>query len=93
MEIGKVIGNVWSTRKSEELNGLKLLIVASIDCCNNMKNSQTFVATDSVGAGIGDIVLIVKGSPSRRVIDRLNAPVDATIVGIIDEFKVEEDFD
>ncbi len=90
MIIGKVVGNVWATRKEEALNGLKLLVVKPIDYYNDEK-SQTFVATDNIGAGIGETVLVVTGSSARKAIDKADAPVDATIVGIIDEVEVNKD--
>ncbi|AKL93923.1 MULTISPECIES: EutN/CcmL family microcompartment protein [Clostridium] len=87
MIIGRVIGNVWATRKDESLNGLKLLVVETIDYGRN-QTKEPFVAIDSVGAGIGDQVLVVKGSSARKVLQREDAAVDATVVGIIDEVEV-----
>ncbi len=87
MIIGKVIGNVWATRKEEALSGLKLMIVKRIDT-ENSKNNDSFVAVDCVGAGIGERVLVTTGSSARKALDNPNAPVDATIVGIIDEVEV-----
>lgn len=89
MIIGKVVGNVWATRKEEALNGLKLLVIKPIDYYVG-KDFPTFVATDNVGAGIGETVLVVKGSSARKAIDRTDAPVDATVVGIIDEVEVNQ---
>ncbi|WP_432408079.1 EutN/CcmL family microcompartment protein [Wukongibacter sp. M2B1] len=90
MIIGKVVGNVWATRKEEALNGLKLLVIKPIDYYTD-KEFQTFVATDNVGAGIGETVLVVTGSSARKAIDKADAPVDATVVGIIDEVEVNKD--
>ncbi|MCC5912234.1 MAG: EutN/CcmL family microcompartment protein [Clostridiaceae bacterium] len=87
MVIGEVVGNVWATRKDETLNGLKLLVIKAINQDNKEKES-TFVAVDSVGAGIGDQVLVVKGNAARKALGREEAAVDATIVGIIDEVEV-----
>jgi ethanolamine utilization protein EutN len=89
MIIGKVVGNVWATRKEETLNGLKLLVIKPIDYYTD-EEFQTFVATDKVGAGIGETVLVVTGSSARKAIDNADAPVDATIVGIIDEVEVNK---
>ncbi|SNS12394.1 ethanolamine utilization protein EutN [Anaerovirgula multivorans] len=88
MIIGKVIGNVWATRKDETLNGLKLLVIEAIDYESNQKKGS-FVAVDSVGAGIGDQVLVVKGNAARKALQREEAAVDATVVGIIDEVEVK----
>ncbi len=89
MIIGKVVGNVWATRKEEALNGLKLLVIKPIDYYTG-KEFQTLVATDNVGAGIGETVLVVKGSSARKALDKNDAPVDATVVGIIDEVEVNQ---
>ncbi|RKD27161.1 ethanolamine utilization protein EutN [Caminicella sporogenes DSM 14501] len=90
MIIGRVVGNVWATRKEEVLNGLKLLIIKPIDCYSN-EEFQSFVATDKVGAGIGETVLVVTGSSARKAVDKADVPIDATIIGIIDEVEVSKD--
>lgn len=87
MIIGKVVGNVWATRKDEALNGLKLLIVQPIDYSSD-KDLPSLVATDIIGAGIGETVLVVSGSSARIASGRKDIPVDATIVGIIDVVDV-----
>ncbi|WP_105617779.1 EutN/CcmL family microcompartment protein [Vallitalea okinawensis] len=90
MILGKVVGNVWATRKEEALRGLKLLVIKPIDY-HSKQPLSTFVATDRVGAGIGDTVLIVTGSSARKTIEVDNAPIDASIVGIVDEVEVDID--
>lgn len=89
MIIGKVIGNIWATRKDEKLNGLKFLIVKPVKVAGNM-NVPSIVAADNVGAGIGDTVLVTKGSSARVSLDIKDVPVDAVIVGIIDSVEVDE---
>lgn len=89
MIIGIVVGNVWATRKDESLNGLKFLVVRPIDYYSD-KEFPTFVAVDRIGAGIGETVLVVKGSSARKAVDGGGAPVDASIVGIIDTVEVEK---
>lgn len=93
MIICKVIGNVWATRKEESLNGIKLMIVKQTDGLKtgNPVNSGRFVAADFVGAGVGDRVLVARGSSARKACRNAKAPIDATIVGIIDELETEED--
>lgn len=81
MIIGKVIGNVWSTRKVEGLSGLKFMIVEV--------EGGNIVACDGIGAGIGDKVLVTQGSSARKVIELENSPIDAVIIGIIDEGEVK----
>ncbi len=81
MIIGKVVGSVVSTRKNEKLIGNKFMIIEPL---KNMDKGR-FVAIDNVGAGIGEYVLIAFGSAARIGCDAENAPVDAAIVGIIDD--------
>ena len=83
MIIGKVIGSVVSTRKTESLGGNKFMIVEPLDSMIYAKSR--LVATDNIGAGIGEIVLVAMGSAARIGCDRENAPIDAAIVGIVDD--------
>ena len=83
MLIGKIVGSVVATRKNEKLVGSKFLIVSPIS--DMSKNGDNFVAVDNVGAGIGETVLVAFGSAARIGCDMDNAPVDAAVVGIIDE--------
>ena len=80
MIIGKVVGSLFSTRKSEKLVGNKFMMVES------MRNTGSrLVAIDIIGAGIGEYVLVAQGSAARIGCDMEGAPIDAAIVGIIDE--------
>ncbi|MBR7132133.1 MAG: EutN/CcmL family microcompartment protein [Clostridia bacterium] len=81
MIVGKVVGSVVATRKNERLLGSKFMIVEPIE---NMSENGRIVAVDNVGAGIGEIVLVATGSAARVGCDMDNAPVDAAIVGIVD---------
>ncbi|VVS91715.1 EutN/CcmL family microcompartment protein [Desulfoluna spongiiphila] len=89
MIVGKVIGNVWATRKEDGLSGMKLMVVRRLDACTN-EELDSLVAVDFIGAGIGDRVLVTTGSSARNAGAISDAPVDATIVGIIDEVEVQE---
>jgi len=89
MIVGKVIGNVWATRKEDGLSGMKLMVVRRLDACTN-EELDSLVAVDFIGAGIGDRVLVATGSSARNAGSISDAPVDATIVGIIDEVEVQE---
>ena len=83
MLIGKVVGSVVSTRKNENLKGNKFMIVELVE---GMKvTGERLVAIDIIGAGIGEYVLVATGSAARIGCNVENAPVDAAIVGIIDE--------
>lgn len=80
MILGKVKGTVVSTRKNTKLVGNKFLIIEPLDKNNNAE----FVAIDNVGAGIGETVIIATGSAARIGCGMENAPIDAAIVGIVD---------
>ena len=82
MIIGKVVGSIIATRKNEKLVGQKLLVVRPIE---NMEEKCEFVATDNIGAGIGETVLVARGSAARLGSGNADAPIDAAIVGIVDE--------
>lgn len=87
MQLGKVIGTVWSTRKDEKLVGAKFLIVKQMDLQMNLKDSFV-VAVDSVGAGVGEVVLFATGSSARQTTQTKNKPVDAVIMAIVDKLDI-----
>ncbi|KUF29294.1 MULTISPECIES: EutN/CcmL family microcompartment protein [Lysinibacillus] len=87
MQMGRVIGSVWATRKEEGLNGLKLLIIQPIDS-NQQPIRTEMVAADRIGAGIGDDVLITSGGSSRYIMKENPLPIDAVVIGIIDSTEV-----
>ena len=80
MIIGKVVGSVVSTRKNENLVGSKFMIIEPV----NGTKAEQIVAIDNIGAGIGEFVLIATGSAARIGCGMDKSPVDAAIVGIID---------
>ena len=82
MIIGKVVGSVVSTRKNEKLIGSKFMIVEPVT-----NKGESFVAVDNIGAGIGEFVLVATGSAARVGCSMGSSPVDAAIVGIIDDGK------
>ncbi|OGV10060.1 MAG: hypothetical protein A2237_10105, partial [Stygiobacter sp. RIFOXYA2_FULL_38_8] len=84
---GKVIGTVWSTRKDENLVGAKFLIVRHIDLEYKPKEA-TVIAVDSVGAGVGEIVIVAQGSSARQTTFTKNKPVDAVIMAIVDKLDI-----
>lgn len=92
MIIGKVIGNVWATRKDENLNGFKFMVVEPLDHSSRDVNKSTFVAVDQIGAGVGETVLVVNGSSARRSLCQGDLPVDASIIGIIDKVEISPEF-
>lgn len=87
MILGKVTGNIWSTRKNDKLTGLKFMVVETVDQQDD-EARHTFIAADNVGAGVGDTVMVTFGSASRLAFEK-EIPVDAAIVGIIDSVEEE----
>ena len=83
MELAKIEGNVVSTVKTERLQGFKLLVVSLLKP-DTTPRGTVIVALDTVGAGVGEIVLVVRGSSARQAAELANVPSDATIVGIVD---------
>jgi len=89
MIIGKVVGNLWATRKDEKLNGLKFLIVKK-QINKDAYSEELVIAVDNAGAGIEDEVLITTGSSARISLQGRDVPVDMVIVGIIDKIDYTE---
>jgi len=82
MLAGKVVGSVVSTRKCENLIGNKFMIVELSERIR--EESPRMIAVDMIGAGIGEYVLVATGSAARIGCGVADAPIDAAIVGIID---------
>ena len=79
---GIIRGTIVSTRKQDSLVGSKFMEIEIIK--NGELTGEFIVAIDSVGAGIGETVLITTGSSARLALHNQNAPADAVIVGIVD---------
>ena len=79
---GIIRGNIVSTRKQEALVGSKFMEVQLMK--NGELTEEYLIAVDSVGAGIGETVLLTTGSSARLALHNVNAPCDAVIVGIVD---------
>lgn len=79
---GLVVSHIVSTKKQDSLVGSKFMEVRVLE--NDIPTDRYLVAVDSVGAGIGEVVLVTLGSSARRALADVSAPVDAVIVGIVD---------
>jgi len=91
MLLAKVIGNVWSTKKKDEIAALRLLVIQPLG--KNLKpDGKVLVAADEVGAGFGELVIVTQGSPAMRAFnkDKL-VPIDAVVVGIVDNLELDDD--
>ncbi len=90
MNIGKVIGTLVATRKDDTLVGSKLMITQPLNLKQEY-DGKPIVCVDTVGAGIGEIVIYVTGTASRNAARKKDASIDAAIVGIVDNIDVWED--
>jgi ethanolamine utilization protein EutN len=84
VQLGRVIGTVVSTQKNRKLEGAKLLLVQLLGP-DDRPRGASILAIDSVGAGIGERVLVViEGKAAGDALRRKAAPVDAAVIGIVD---------
>ena len=93
MFLAKITGNVTSTHKVNTMVGQKLFVVEPLRIDEKKKDSlkstgRTFIAVDAVGAGEGEVVLIVQGSSARFTEDTKTLPIDCAIIGIVDNVRV-----
>jgi microcompartment protein CcmK/EutM len=89
MQLARVVGTVVSSQKAEAMVGMKLLVVEPVDVRTLAVTGKPLVAVDSVGAGEGEIVLLVAGSSARLTQRTKDKPVDATIMAIVDFVEVD----
>lgn len=88
MQIGRVIGTVVSTQKHHKIDGAKLMLVQPMTLEGSPKGVAV-LAIDSVGAGVGEtVLLVVEGKAAGDALRRKGAPVDAAIIGIVDAVTV-----
>jgi microcompartment protein CcmK/EutM len=88
MQLARVIGDVVATSKDPNLTGIKLLIVQPI-APDGSATGRALVALDSIGAGAGEHVFFVRGREAAYPFYPVEAPSDATIVGIVDHWTNE----
>ena len=93
MYLARVEGSVVSTKKEASMNGRKLLLlrpqlVDDKDPTRFRPGSNTVVAVDTVGAGLGEMVMFCQGSSARLAAGMKDAPVDAVVIGIVDVVDV-----
>ena len=93
MILARVEGSVVATKKNTKMLGNKFLLVRPLvidsPTAHEWKpGTSTLVAVDSLGAGEGEIVLVVQGSSARLAAEDKNSPVDAVVIGIVDTVDV-----
>jgi microcompartment protein CcmK/EutM len=88
MQIARVVGTVVSTQKHRKFEGAKLLLVQPLTL-DDQPRGTTLLAVDSVGAGVHEKVLVViEGRAANDALGRKGAPVDAAVIGIVDQVDV-----
>ena len=93
MFLARITGSLVSTHKVASMVGQKLLLVEplrvdEIDQSSLKPTGRSFVVVDTVGAGEGEVVLCVQGSSARYTPETKSLPVDAAIIGIVDQVQV-----
>ena len=88
MLLAEVIGNVWSTKKLDQISALRLLFIQPLG--KDLKpDGNVLVAADEVGAGFGEMVIITQGTPAMQAFDKEKPiPIDAVVVGIVDNLEM-----
>ena len=94
MFVARVTGSVVSTQKVESMVGQKLLVVEPYRLEASARESltttgRTFIAVDTLGAGVDDFVLLTQGSSARMTEATSKLPIDAVVVGIVDQVHVD----
>jgi ethanolamine utilization protein EutN len=84
MILGRVVGEVWATRRDARLAGAKLLVIRPHAVYEPAFGSRHLVATDAVHAGVGDDVVVCLGAPARWSLGGNDFPVDAAVLGVVD---------
>ena len=91
MLLARVIGNVWSTKKKDEISALRLLLIQPLGK-DLQPDGKVLVAADEVGAGFGELVIVTQGSPAMQAFGKdKTVPMDAVVVGIVDNLEVADD--
>ncbi len=91
MILGRVVGEVWATRKHAALDGRKLLIIAPYLWYAPSHDVGHLVAVDPVGAGVGEDVIVCMGAPARRALGSSSTPVEAAVCAIVDRVELAAD--
>jgi len=89
MFLGKVVGTVWSTKKTPDLEGVRFLIVHPYDLDKEPTRNIVVVA-DRLGAGAGETVLCAFGKAARTAIGNQDMSIEAAVVGIVDRVDLQD---
>jgi microcompartment protein CcmK/EutM len=89
MFLGKVVGTVWSTKKTPDLEGVRFLIVHPYDL-DKEPTKNIVVVADRLGAGIGEIVMCAYGKAARTAIGNQEMSIEAAVVAIVDRMDLQD---
>ena len=89
MFLGKVIGTVWSTKKTPDLEGVRFLVVHPFDL-DKQPTKNVVVVADRLGAGAGEIVMCAFGKAARTAIGNQDMSIEAAVVGIVDRVDLTD---
>src|SRR5438046_7472759 len=89
MFLGKVIGTVWPTKKTPDLEGVRFLIVHPYDL-NREPTKNVVVVADRLGAGAGEVVMCAYGKAARTAIGNQDMSIEAAVVGIVDRVDITD---
>src|SRR5919199_492259 len=89
MFLGKVVGTVWSTKKTPDLEGVRFLIVHPFDL-DKEPTKNIVVVADRLGAGIGETVMCAYGKAARSAIGNQDMSIEAAVVGIVDRMDLQD---
>jgi len=87
MTLGKVVGTLVATRKEATLDGLKFMVVKTLDP-EGKETGGHVIAVDAMGVGPDEVVLIASGSSARQTMATQNRPCDAVIMAIVDSWEI-----
>ena len=90
MFLGKVVGTVWSTKKTPDLEGVRFLVFHPIDLDKEPTRNIVVVA-DRLGAGVGEVVMCAYGKAARTAVGNQEMAIEAAVVGILDRVDVQAD--
>ena len=90
MFLGKVVGTVWSTKKTPDLEGVRFLVVHPIDLDKEPTRNIVVVA-DRLGAGVGEVVICAYGKAARTAVGDQEMAIEAAVVGIVDRVDIQAD--
>jgi ethanolamine utilization protein EutN len=88
MVLAKVIGNIWSTKKKDEISALRLLLIQPLG--KDLEPAgNVIIAADEIGAGFEEMVIVTQGAPAMQAFSKEKLiPIDAVVIGIVDNLEM-----